>query len=156
MSLGGWINSAAQVNTDVLQQIMNSTLSNPADPTGILGATSLMLGLAVTFTPRRTGRVRIRVSGNITNDTNADLGTWILRYGTGAAPANQAASTGTAVAPSRTWTALTGMTSVPFAQNTQIPGLIIGTTYWFDYAAAATGAGATVNMTQLAILIEEI
>lgn len=151
-----WVNTAAEINADVLNQIMHPTLTTPADPTGILGATSLMLGLAVTYTPIRTGRIRIRVTGNITDDTTADLGTWILRYGTGTAPANQAASTGTAVTPSRTWTALTGMTSVPFAQNTQISGLTVGTTYWIDYAAAATGAGATVNMTQLAFLVEEI
>lgn len=128
----------------------------PADPTGITGATAKMLGLAVAFTPRVTGRVLVLVSGQATDDTNADTATYILRYGTGTAPANDAASTGTAGGLSRTFSALTSATSAPFSENQLITGLTLNTAYWFDFSAKATGAGAVANLTTLTFTIMEI
>ncbi len=151
-----WPNAITGLDGSVLRAMHEVVETKPEDPTGITGATAKMLGLAVAFTPRRTGRVLVMVTGNVTDNTTADVASFIMRFGTGTAPANDAASTGTAVTPTRTFTALTGMTTVPFSQLAVISMPLIGTAYWIDYSAAATGAGAVAGMTQLTFEVMEI
>lgn len=154
---GAWPDSVDRLDGSVIRAMHAPVETKPADPTGVTGATALMLGLAVAFTPRRTGRVKLMVTGNVSDNTTADVASFILRFGTGAAPANQDAGTaGTAVTPTRTFTALTGMTKVPFSQIALINTPLIGTAYWFDYSAAATGGAAVANMDQLTFIVEEI
>ena len=73
--------------------------STPADPTGTTDTTGKMMGLAGAITPTYTGRLLIIVSGNLTNTTAAagDGAKAQIRYGTGSAPSNGDALTGTAV-----------------------------------------------------------
>lgn len=154
--MSGYINNKDQILPDVISGIFHPVQFKPADPAQITGATDSMLGLGttVTYKPNRSGNVLVMVDGNITDDTTGDLGTWKFRYGTGTAPANNAAASGTAVTPSTTWTALTGVLSVPFSDS-QYLTLTDGTTYWFDFSTAATGGGAKVGMTQLTYVIME-
>lgn len=154
--MSAWPSNVSTLNSDVLYAMHNIAQSQPTNPVGILGGTAKMLGLGVTFRPIRGTRVEVTVTGNVSDDTTADAASFILRYGTGTAPTNGAASTGTAGSLTRTFTALTGMTKVPFAEHVFISGLTTGTTYWFDYSAAATGAGATANMDTLNVTIKEI
>lgn len=155
--MSGYISNKNQILPDVIDSIFHAAVFKPADPSQITGATDSMLGMGttVTYTPNRSGILSIDISGNITDDTSADLGTWKFRYGTGTAPANAAAASGTAVTPSSTWTALTGITSAPFG-DTQLITVTLGPTYWFDYSAAATGGGAKVGMTQMKFKIMEV
>ena len=74
---------------------------NPADPVGTTSTTLVMAGLGAAtggpvFTPQSTGKVSVIVGGTVgltalTTNPSITIG---LRAGTGAAPANGAASTG--------------------------------------------------------------
>lgn len=119
----------------------------PADPSGTANTTGLMCGLAGSFTPLTTGRMLLMASGNLTNTTAAagDGAKVQLRYGTGTAPANVAALTGTAIGnlvtsvlERATASDLQGFTCMAV-----VTGLTIGTTYWLDLSQAAVVGGTT-------------
>jgi len=55
----------------------------------------VMMGLAISFTPLYSGRVKIIIAGEASNNTAGDGFLIYAAYGTGAAPANGAAATGT-------------------------------------------------------------
>ena len=151
-----WPVSIDTLKGDVIRQLQRPTQSQPSDPTAITGITEKMLGLAIAFTPRRTGRVSVRAYGNITCDTTAKTTTVQIKYGTGTAPANDAADTGTAAGIARVFLALTGQLTVPFADEALIDNLTIGTAYWIDYNAKTDDAGATGRLTGLNIVVAEI
>ena len=151
-----WPETADTLKGDVMRDMHRPAETAPSDPTAITGVTAKMLGLAVAFTPLRTGRILVITKGNITCDTTAKLTTVRLRYGTGTAPANDAASTGTAAGIASTFTALTGMVTVPFADAALISGLTIGTAYWLDYSAVTDDAGAAGRVLGLNMVVTEI
>lgn len=151
-----WPDSVTTCKGDLLREMHRPTQSSPDDPTAITGTTEKMLGLGVAFTPRRTGRVLVITKGNITGNTTAKLTTVQLKYGTGTAPANDAANTGTAAGVVSTFTTLTGMLTVPFADVALIDGLTIGTAYWFDYNAKTDDAGTTGRVLGLNVTVVEI
>lgn len=128
----------------------------PADPTGTASATQVMMGLGstCTYTPAGTGKVLVTVTGTCqaTGATNAAISVG-CRRGTGTAPANGAAVTGTrfgAVADQQLRSTNTS-TGVGFA-FTGLLTLTAGTTYWFDITLAAlTATGAQVNNVAMTI-----
>ena len=115
---------------------------NNFTPTGNIGGTETMMGMAVYLTPNHSGNVVFSVGG-LAQNTVAGGGVQIrARYGTGAAPVNGAttglgATTGSAprVVPANT-TEWCGWSSVGV-----VLGLALGTTYWFDISIIATGVG---------------
>lgn len=132
--------------------------ANPANQTGNATATFKMNGLGAagspcTITPVATGRVNFTIYGAVNQNTTADGITWKLAFGTGAAPANAAAATGTILGATQTWTGLTGMLSVPFQIEGIATGLTLSTAVWFDLQVAdVTGGTASVtNVTCLAV-----
>ena len=102
-----------------------------------LNTESKMFGVAQSFTPTSTGKVLVTFSGfiDILGTANLD-GRVRLAYGTGTAPANNAAATGT----------LTGNISEGFDEaftftcTTIITGLSLGTDYWFDLTGISISA----------------
>ena len=68
----------------------------------------------------------------------------MIRYGTGTAPSNGAAQTGTGVAGNFVYeipaAAVSNDTAVPFSTTYIVPGLTVGTAYWIDLQAAYIGA----------------
>lgn len=128
------------------------TTATPADQTGNATATLKMNGLGAagapcTITPTSTGRVIFTITGDIGNATTGDGVSLKLVYGTGAAPANAAAATGTQIGASRaTWVALTGMLTVPWAITASATGLAVATAVWYDLQIAdVTGGTATIK-----------
>lgn len=129
----------------------NGALGNSANstPTGPSGGASVytMCGLGYTFTPSRSGRVMIVIEGSVSLRSAAAAGDGIylqLTYGTGAAPGSNGALTGTVVGPAVVGavagSAQTGQLQCSFHLAATIPGLTIGTQYWFDLRHAnATG-----------------
>jgi hypothetical protein len=129
---------------------------NPAAPGS---ATATMAGMGAspascTFTPTRNGRVLLMFTGYIITGISSAAGAGVqvgLYYGTGAAPANGAALTGTSLTSSvigrqsnaagasfqNTW---------PFHLCAFVTGLAVGTTYWADLSQALTLAGAAANL----------
>lgn len=151
-----WPVSIDTLKGDVIRELHRPTQTQPSDPTAITGTTEKMLGLAVAFTPRRTGRIIVRADGNITVSATAKLVTVQLKYGTGTAPANDAANTGTTAGIARTFTGLTGMLTVPFSDAALIDNLTIGTAYWIDYNAKTDDAGESGRVLGLNVVVMEI
>ena len=128
----------------------------PTNPLGTTNTSGVMAGLAVAFTPAATGNILFHVTGDLSNGTSGGGAGAQLRYGTGTAPANGAASTGTP-AGALVEGQLVGnpLSTIPFALVAYVPGFTVGTPYWFDLMQLAVTSG-TVNLAQLTITIIEL
>jgi hypothetical protein len=130
--------------------------STPAAPTGTTNTTGLMMGLAAAITPNKSGDLLIVISGTIFNATAiADGGKVQIRYGTGTAPVNAAALTGTAVGGQPQFIASTTAEKSIFSVNAIVTGLTTGVAYWVDLALAAI-TGGTANLSDISISIVEL
>lgn len=137
--------------------------STAAAPTGSADATGLMQGLGVTawtLTPQVTGRVLIVLSGSMGTAATAETCGITMYYGTGTAPANGAAITGTAIGTVLTFVTLTSMLRSPFSVQAVITGLAVPsittdrktgtlTPVWFDVALKTSAGTATLTLLNL-------
>ena len=127
--------------------------AQPADPTGTANTTGLMMGLAGTITPAQTGRVLIVISGDVQNNTISDGAKFQIRYGTGSAPANAAALTGTTAGALVNMLGAAAAQRVPFSLNAVVTGLTPGTAYWIDVGlAAVTGGTAAIKNVSVSVI----
>ena len=111
-----------------------------ASPTGTTNTGGVMMGLAYGITPLRSGKVLLIVAGSIRNNT-AGNGTSVgIRYGTGTAPGNGVALTGTFVVL-LTGFSDTANSQLPFTAIGLATGLTLGTPIWFDLSVAVVGTG---------------
>ncbi len=131
----------------VKPQLVNS---NSATPTGNISTVAKMMGLAFALTPQVTGRVAIFVGGVALNSTAIASGTNITgKYGTGAAPANAAASTGTTFGVQQHFIGSTTAGQQGFVCMGVVSGLTLNTAIWIDLElVAVTSGGATVKDVQ--------
>ena len=136
--------------------VVATSQATPSNPAGTTDTTGKMMGLAGTITPVSTGKILIIISGDIANDTIADGAAVQIRYGTGTAPANADALTGTAVGGLVSSTnpniALATLT-IPFSLNAVVTGLTLGTAYWIDTGLKAiTGGTATISNVSISVI----
>jgi hypothetical protein len=152
------VNDAAVVEP-LARSAASVAQSSPANPTGTTDLTGKMMGLAGSITPAQTGRVMIIVTGNLSNSTAAagDGAKTQIRYGTGSAPANAGALTGTTAGSliSMLLERATASDPFPFCVAAVVTGLTIGTAYWIDLSLAAIAAGTAI-LTNLSISVVEI
>lgn len=131
----------------------------PADPSTTTNGTGVMMGLAGAIKPMKSGKVMIIVSGNIDNNTIGDGAQTQIRYGTGTAPTNGAALTGTAVGGlakiNNPLLALLVAGSGNFTCNAIVSGLTLGTTYWIDQSLARI-TGGTARLTNISLSVVEL
>lgn len=129
----------------------------PANPTGTSNTTGLMMGLGstCTITPGWSGRVRISWEGN-SNSSTTNSGFTILRFGTGTAPTNGAAATGTIVGATGGVFHANPSLAVNYlwARSGVVTGLTPGTAYWFDLQLGTNIAG-TAALQNLAFSADE-
>lgn len=136
----------------VQPQKLSSAVTNP---TGTTNTSGVMAGIGSTcaITPRVTGNVFIIITGQGNTNTGDDGWGADLRYGTGTAPANAAALTGTVlqlvltgsgVASSST----TAIMTAPITLQGIATGLTVGTAYWIDIGERAV-TGGTASFTNL-------
>lgn len=131
----------------------------PADPSAATSASYVMAGLGVAganawaMTPQVTGRILLVATGIQTSGTTASTCTVQMSQGTGAAPANGAAVTGTQVGGQPAWTSLTGILTVPFSLVWVTTGNAIGTALWFDIAQKSSGG--TLQLSKLNLVAIE-
>lgn len=125
----------------------------PADPTGTTNTTGLMMGLAGAITPVFSGRVMVSITGNIENNTSGSGVKAGIYYGTGTAPVNAAAITGTLVGSVPQFTTAAAAQRVPINITIIITGLTLGTAYWLDLmlGAITSGTAAIKNITVTAV-----
>ena len=131
------------------------TDATPSNPSHTNSTTGVMMGLAVTYIPTRSGIVMVQVEGQMQTDTANDGAQASLYYGTAPAPSNGAALTGTQKgkpaivdsfpASAKRW---------QFGITTVISGLTVGTTYWFDLALMAI-TGGYASLTGLEFVVTE-
>lgn len=132
-----------------LPSSVNSFGPGQPNPSGTTSTSRVMMGLACTFTPNHNGVALITVSGTIANSTAGQGVQYELRFGTGGAPANAAALTGSSGSNPVTWNPPGApVTSAPFSTTGVATGLVAGTTYWLDLALAAFSAN-TATATNL-------
>jgi hypothetical protein len=153
-------NTAQVANTAfVMSEINKSTFqAQPADPTPTTSAAGVMMGLAGSITPSRSGKVMVTISGDMdvagaNNAMRAQIYT-----GTGAAPANGAALTGTARGsnPQQTNGGGAGIVRTPFSCQSIITGLAIGTPVWLDLAVSSVGGVASARVRNISITAVEV
>ena len=137
------------------------THRTPANQTALSSATYVMNGygaiaanIGTRLTPGSTGRILVIVTGDMVENATAQTATTQISYGTGTAPANGDAVTGTQVGSELAWVSLTGQLTQTFALHTVITGLTVGTDYWFDLAGKSSAG--TVQYTNANFLIVEI
>ena len=123
----------------------NTYQATPSNPTGTTSASGVMMGLAGTLTPVTSTAISVTICGT-TSNASAFGNAWQIRYGTGSAPANAAAPTGTAVGPLLTAAIISGSAnqSYPFSVTAIITGLTVGTAYWLDLSLSSTGGVASM------------
>ena len=145
--------------TNFVSTAVTTAQATPANPTGTTNTTGVMMGLAESITPVRSGKILITISGNMTNGTTTDGAQVQIRTGTGTAPANGAALTGTAqgglvrmLNPSDT---RGGTITVPFSTNAIVSGLVAGTAVWIDAALAAI-TGGTASIANVSVSVVEL
>lgn len=140
---GGVTNTANAIKLSLTNATFQSAAQNPASTTSGVG---VMMGLGSTckLTPTYSGRILVLFGGNVANTVLGNSITYQLRFGTGAAPANGAALTGTFISG--------GTTSAPgasFAANFNLfgiaTGLTPGTQYWFDTTLSAGANTSTMS-----------
>lgn len=124
--------------------LTNATLSTTfANPTGSGGA-NLMMGLGTTckLTPVYSSRILLTFFGSVSN--SGIFGNLVqVRFGTGTAPVNGAAATGTQVGNTNATSSTAVNDLVGVANGGIITGLTPGTAYWFDLAVQPNGGGTS-------------
>lgn len=141
--------------TEILAVRPQIVESSPANPTGTNSNVGVMMGLAVAFTPRVTGRIKVTIDG-LYAATNAGSQVAIgLRFGTGGSPANGAALTGTLVTPEPNYYIAQSNEPMSFSFSRIIDSLVIGTPIWIDINVRRGGNNSTCTVSSLNIIVEE-
>ncbi len=143
---GGITNSG-----NAIQLALNNAVlqSSPGNPTGTSSGTGVMMGLGSSchITPVYSGRVRAEIITQVNAPGSGGV-TLTGKYGTGTAPSNGAAFSGTSFTPTMTIGVPAGYTgSYPTPAAAVITGLSNGTAYWFDFDMTASGGTGTITNT---------
>lgn len=127
----------------------------PADPTGTTSAAGVMMGIGSTcsITPTVSGAIVVHVVGDVAADA-AGSSQMQIRYGSGAAPANAAALTGTTSGSLVAVTTSTANERASFALVGYVTGLTVGTAYWIDIRLS-NSTGGTSTVKNLSVVAEE-
>jgi hypothetical protein len=114
-----------------------------------------MMGLAGTITPQLSGVVKIFINGNGANSAGLDGFIVQIRYGTGAAPTNGVALTGSTIGGLISGISSAANDPTPFCLIGELSGLTLATAYWIDVSLKSI-AGGTAAISQISILAEEV
>jgi hypothetical protein len=117
-----------------------------------------MQGLAGAITPASSGTVLIMISGTIVDPSGTAAGNGIqyqISYGTGTAPVNAAALTGTQAGTVGKFTSPTTVVAAdvnqPFTTQVVVSGLTKGTTYWLDLAAESIATISSMGLSAVSV-----
>ena len=154
----GNINTAITPSSDVctnasgtLVACANAGESKQTAATGLTVAQTspaLMMGIAasITTTASSTGRISVIFTGDMYSSAIGSGCQMKLSYGTGGAPANGAALTGTQIGGTIKFVADTTAGRTPYTVNYDITGLAASTAYWLDLAGnTVTGGTCTIE-----------
>lgn len=151
-----WVSASPAIN--------QATISNP---TGTTDVTGVMMGMGLaggssskgglTTSASASGRVLLMITGDASHATIGQGGTMKLRFGTGTAPVNGAALTGTVAGQQNVYAVATTAERLPFCVVAIITGLSVSTAYWFDLSLASSGgASPTASLFNIGITAHEL
>ncbi len=149
---GQWIAKNQTAFSQAPAVFFNGGLSAPA-ATSSVTAVMCGLGSVVTITPTQAGRCFIMFSGNMACTVQSNRPTAQISYGTGVAPANGVAVTGTQAGSPVSGNVALNSGQLPFTCMAVVTGLTLGTAYWVDLAQ--TTSGGTASLVNLAASIFE-
>jgi hypothetical protein len=152
-------NTHAQIDS-LLVKGANPGFFTPASPASINYATFRMFGLGSTFaiTPLKTGKVRFTLSYAPGGVGTVGLNSFKICYGTGAAPANGVAASGTVVGRTDSGGAIMSVNATPALvnRNVIVTGLSVGTSYWFDVQGARHASNSSCSVNSIEATLEEL
>ena len=121
--------------------------TNLSNPTGTTSTAGVMMGFGstCTITPKYSTRIYVAFQGALSNATASDVSFVGATYGTGTAPINGAAVTGTAIGNQPSSNVNLAAYRVPFNVGGVVTGLTAGTPYWLDLTLGVASAG-TANL----------
>lgn len=143
----------------IAQAPANPAAFQPANPTGTVSTTQVMMGLGATcaYTPGGSGNVLVTITGY--TDTSATGSTAVIgaRFGTGTAPANGVAVTGTRFggAADQSLRASAVGAGGGFAIAGRLTGLTPGTAIWLDLALSSANGTSTNTVKSLSVTVAE-
>jgi hypothetical protein len=141
-------NSGTNYDATWITDLSTATFQTSAAsyPTGTTSTIGVMMGLAYAFTPIRSGKVLLYVGGFQFNNTANGKAQTQMHWGTGTAPTNGVALTGTAVGPINASQFTSGFVTSPFSFVAIVTGLTLNTAIWFDIELGLNGlATGTAN-----------
>jgi hypothetical protein len=133
-----------------------TTAYTPTNPASTTSTTLVMAGLALSYTPAVSGILRVQLVGGGRTATAVAGITVGLRYGTGTAPANGAAASGTGFGDEQFFGAPSTTVNGQFALNGIITGLTPGTAVWVDVAFDTASSSDAASLVNLSAIIEEV
>lgn len=139
-------NTGCSATTPCLTQFLPPILdATPTNPTGLTAVGMLGVGSTCKITPILTGRIHIDFWFNYADNSSTTLAA-LGKYGTGTAPANAAAVTGTSFGSNLSLQAGAGGITYFASTGANISGLTVGTQVWLDLAITTLPTGtATVS-----------
>jgi hypothetical protein len=148
--------AAVNAQTQAVKPISNVVSRFPLNPAGTTSASTVMMGLAVPFTPSRSGNVLITISGEMENSTSGDGVAYVVRVGTGTAPANGAAAAGTQVSASpELFPDASASGLVPFSITAIATGQSLGVAMWIDLGLSVVNGG-TATVANVTVVAAEV
>jgi hypothetical protein len=147
--------NAKGVDGVVMTNASATTVNTAAAPAATASLTPVMMACGGSIAPVLSTRIEVTISGQVQNSTAADGATVQLRYGTGTAPLNGAAVTGTQAGIAQTITSVTAGQGGGFSITAIISGLTVGQAVWLDAALQAV-TGGSASISGVTICAEEI
>ena len=149
-------NSTKLATTAYVDRASGGGIFTAAAPAGTVSATAVMMAAgAASITLARGTKFAAMVSFQAANSLLNDGITCDFRFGTGVAPVNGAAVTGTLMGISQTRTSLVAGDRAGMTLLGRPTGLVVGTTYWVDVSVLAITAG-TASITGVTIRLNEV
>jgi len=130
--------------------------SGTANPTGTVSTSFVMMGLgsAAAITPKTTGRILVVATGGVFSSTASASGQGaflMLKRGTGTAPVNGAATTGTQISNTEQYI-FSGTNFVnAFATHAIVTGLTVNVAVWLDIALASLSGSFNASVDNVKI-----
>jgi hypothetical protein len=153
-------NGAVTVGTATYKNAAAPVTYKPAAPSATSSATRVMMGLGstCTYTPTGSGLVLVEIQASPYASTAAVYLLINALYGTGAAPANAAAETGTGIGngPFTTRPPSTGSTVPSQFAVSAVLSLTPGTAYWFDLSLGTSNVADAANLETITVTLVEL
>lgn len=142
-----------------LNALLTPSIFTPSNPNSTTSTTGVMMGLGstITFTPVFSGNIVILGVGDATVQTGSATVTITGKYGTGTAPVNGAAISGTTwgnqpqLIPSSANASLQVMWSI----LDKVTGLTLNTAYWIDVELTTSNASDAAAIGRMKWTVQE-